>query len=143
MQLKPLTLKVTDKMLDTIGEQGVALGHSFFSGGILISGLFGNAQMQLMGLAKDRLTEWGYSHASLEDFLLYLAHDNSESPVGDYLYDSRLWDRKDRLHSEFINKIIGISDVTDITGVTAIPQNQKRNQKRLCISRSGFTRLLH
>ena len=116
--LKPLTLKITDKMLDTIGEQGVALGHSFFNGDVRICGLFGDPQMQLIGLAKSRLTEWGYSHDGLEDFLLYLAHENSDSPVADYLYDSSLWDRKDRLHSDFINKIIGFSDVTETAGIT-------------------------
>ena len=116
--LKPLTLKITKAMLHTIGEQGVSLDHSFFNGDIRIGGIFGDTQMQLMGLAKNCLTEWGYSHDGLEDFLLYIAHDSSDTPIAEYLYDSALWDRKDRLHSEFIGKIIGFSDVTETAGIT-------------------------
>ena len=106
--LKPLTLKITKAMLNTIGEQGVSLGHNFFNGDIRIGGIFGDTQMQLMGLAKNRLTEWGYSHDGLEDFLLQIAHEGDVNPIAEEVFELAIWDRKDRLHSQFID-IMGIS----------------------------------
>ena len=105
--LKPLTIAVTKAMLNTIEDGQVSLGYNHCNGDIVINGLFGDPQMQLMGLARNYLNERGYSNDGLEDFLLQIAHEGNGNLIREEVIELAMWDRKDRLHSQFID-IMGI-----------------------------------
>ena len=105
MQLRPLTIKVTEHMLDALG---ISLGYNYFNGDVTVHSydLKGDPQMLFMGVVRNYLNEYGYSHFGLEDFLLHNAHGSYFQPVEDAFLNGAMWDRKDRLHGDFINKVM-------------------------------------
>lgn len=114
MQLKPLTLEVTDEMLSDLN---LALEYLPISGDVYISSLdsflFGDPKVQLLGLAKSYLNEHGFSHSDLEDFLLYRAHDFNRNPVLNKLTTSWFWDSRDRI-TELTDKIMHSTNAREV-----------------------------